>query len=119
MYSKDYAADVSNYNLRVSIDILDAKKTEDITPFVEEREDYKQFVTYIGSYGFINCFVGSPDANGPHGINMAVYAPEMLEQYPGVRFGPNNSELGRLTTTLLVNIKKNVIQYGGNNYFNR
>lgn len=119
MYSKDYAADASNYNLRVSIDIQDAKKTYDITPFVEEFADYKQFVTYIGNCGFINCFVGAPDAFGPHGINMAVYSTEMLAQYPGVRFGPNGYDLGRLTTTLLVNIKKNTVQYGGNNYFNR
>ena len=78
MYSKDYAADASNYNLRVSIDIQDAKKTYDITPFVEEFANYKQFVTYIGNCGFINCFVGAPDTFGPHGINMAVYSTEML-----------------------------------------
>lgn len=117
MFGKNYAHK-DNSNLRQSFPIKDVTKPTNISPY-QEAFDAKQIVNYIDRFGFINYSIGSNEALGPHGVCLAVSAPDVYSGgFTGIRTTPMLRKF-RYNSVLFVNIKKSATQYGGNTFISR
>lgn len=116
-FGKNYAHK-DNSNLRQSFPIKDVTKPTNISPY-QEAFDAKQIVDYIDRFGFVNYSIGSREALGPHGVCLAISAPDVYSgNYTGIRTTPLLRKY-RHNAVLFVNIKKNTTQYGGNTFMSR
>lgn len=117
-FSKSYANKNNSQN-REAFEIKNIIDTTNISPYINETSDFKQYVNYIDGYSYVNCCVGSDVSFGPHGVNVAISAPDVYQKgYTGI----GNTPLGKnyiYNSVLFVNIKKNATQYGGNTVMSR
>lgn len=115
-FSKSYA----NYQKssdRMAFDINNAISTTNISPY-NTLESAKGYVNYIDKYSYVNWSIGSYEAWGPHGVNMAVTCGSIYDMYNGISRTPYGSQYS-YNAVLFVNIKKTASQYGGDSYANR
>lgn len=114
-------ANSSNTNTRSMRLIEDAKIATNISPRIASGlSDIKNnYIDYIGNYAYTNWSIGS--GHGPHGITTVLYSPQMYSNdvydhsYNGIDESTNES----CGSSLIVNIKKQASQYGGNTYGSR
>ena len=116
-FGKNYA-NKDNSNLRQSFPIKDVTKPTNISPY-QEAFEAKQIVNYIDKFGFVNYSIGSQEALGPHGVCLAVSAPDVYSGgFTGIHTTPMLKKF-KYNSVLFVNIKKNATQYGGNTFISR
>lgn len=117
-FSKSYAHSLGT-DIALACNIEDAIKPTNITPYFNELEDVKQYVDYVGSYGYVNYCAGSSLSFGPHGVSMAISSPEVYSNgYRGILNTPEGNSFC-YNSVLFVNIKKAATQYGGNTFVSR
>lgn len=117
-FSKKYAMGENGNENRYSFDITDVIRPTDITPYLNDVADIKQYINYVGNKSYINYCMGSYDCYGPHGVSLAINSPDVYNIYTGITDTPYGKDY-IWNSTLFVNIKKNATQYGGNTYINR
>lgn len=117
-YNKS-AATNNDVNTRSARSIIDAKNATNIPPsLVTSIADIKNnYIDYIGNYAYTNWSVSS--GHGPHGVTTVLYSPDMYKDIDGFAYtGIKNSNI-TYGGSLMVNIKKQATQYGGNTYGGR
>lgn len=118
-YNKQIA-NTTNTDSRSARLIEDAKIATNISPRIASGlQDIKNnYIDYIGNYAYTNWSIGT--GHGPHGITTILYSPQMYNNsydhaYTGIK---SNTDVS-CGSGLIVNIKKQSQQYGGNNYGSR
>jgi hypothetical protein len=74
----------------MAFDINNAISTTNISPY-NTLESAKGYVNYIDKYSYVNWSIGSYEAWGPHGVNMAVTCGSIYDMYNGISRTPYGS----------------------------
>lgn len=117
-YSKSQATN-NTISKRSARTIADAKNATNIPPsLITSIADIKNnYIDYIGNYAYTNWSIAS--GHGPHGVTTILYSPEMYKDINGFAYTGIKSSNISYGGGLIVNIKKQSTQYGGNTYGGR